>query len=137
MDTSDGTFTPSGSQALIRTGEAVYVFDPETWSEVERLSVPPVENGESISMEPGGGSFVIGSEGENSPLIRVAFQSEEPEASPTPTPSPTPDTVDASDEESDDGVNIPVYAIVAIVAVGILALVAVWAARRSRTGGRH
>ena len=113
------------------------MFDPETWSEVERLSVPPVENGESISMEPDGKSFIIGSEGENSPLIRVAFQSDEPEASPTPTPSPTPETADASDEESDDGVNIPVYAIVAVVAVGVLALVAVWAARRRQPVGRH
>jgi hypothetical protein len=137
VDTSDGTFTPSGSQALIRTGFAVHVFDPETWTEVEELSVPEVENGESISMEPGGGSFIIGSEGENSPLIRVAFESEEPEASPTPTPSPTPETVDASDEESDDGINIPVYVIVAVVAVAILALVAVWAARRRRPVGRH
>jgi hypothetical protein len=135
VDTSDGTFTPSGSQALIRTGEAVYVFDPETWSEVERLSVPPVENGESISMEPDGGSFIIGSEGENSPLIRVAFESEEPEAS--PTPSPTPDIVDASDEETDDGLNMLLYAIVAVAAVGILVLVAVWLTQRRRTVGRH
>lgn len=135
VDTSDGTFTPSGSQALIRTGDAVHVFDPETWSEVERLSVPEVENGESIAMEPGGGSFIIGSEGDNSPLIRVTFESDqEPaEASLTPTPSPTPDTVDASEEEPDDGINVPVYAVVAILAVGVLALVAVWAARRRHT----
>lgn len=134
VDTSDGTFTPSGSQALIRTGDAVHVFDPETWSEVERLSVPEVENGESIAMEPGGGSFIIGSEGDNSPLIRVTFESDqEPaEATPTPTPSPTPDAVDASEEEPDDGINVPVYIVVAILAVGVLALVAVWAARRRR-----
>lgn len=134
LDTSDGTFTPSGSQALIRTGFAVHVFDPETWSEVEELSVPEVKNGESIAMEPGGGSFIIGSEGDNSPLIRVTFESDqEPsEATPKPTPSPTPETVDVSDEESDDGVTVPVYALVAIVAVGVLALVAVWAARRRR-----
>jgi len=136
VDTSDGTFTPSGSQALIRTGFAVHVFDPETWSEVEELSVPEVENGESIAMEPDGKSFIIGSEGENSPLIRVAFESDETEASPSPTPSPTPETVDASDE-TDDGVSVPVYFIVALVAVGALALVAVWAARRRRTVGRH
>ncbi len=137
VDTSDGTFTPSGSQALVRTGFAVHVFDPETWTEVDELSVPEVENGESISMEPDGGSFIIGSEGENSPLIRVAFDSEEPEASPTPTPSPTPETVDASDEESDNGISVLVYVILAVVAVGVLALVAVWAARRGRTVGRH
>jgi len=88
-------------------------------------------------MEPDGASFIIGSEGENSPLIRVAFESEETEASPTPTPSPAPETVDASNEESDDGVNVPVYFIVALVAVGALALVAVWTARRRRTVGRH
>jgi len=137
VDTSDGTFTPSGSQALIRTGFAVHVFDPETWSEVEELSVPEVENGESIAMEPGGGSFIIGSEGDNSPLIRVAFESEEPEASPTPTPSPTPDAADASDEASDEGVGTPVYLIVAIVAVAVLALVAFWVARRRQHTGRH
>jgi hypothetical protein len=138
VDTSDGTFTPSGSQALIRTGDAVHVFDPETWSEVERLSVPEVENGESIAMEPGGRSFIIGSEGENSPLIRVAFESEEPEASPSPTPSPTPEeNVDASDEESDEGVTIPVYLVVAIAAVVILALAAIWVASRRRHSRWH
>jgi hypothetical protein len=137
VDTSDGTFTRSGSQALIRTGFAVHVFDPETWSEVEQLAVPEVENGESISMEPDGASFIIGSEGENSPLIRVAFESEGQEASPTPTASPTPEAVNASDQESDEGVSIPVYFVVALVAVGVLALVAVWAARRNRTVGRH
>ena len=119
VDTSDGTFTTDGSQALIRTGEAVYVFDPETWTEVERLSVPEVENGESIAMEPDGASFIIGSEGENSPLIRVAFQSQaSPEATPTPTPSPTPETVDVSDEE--DSYAAPAW----LVLVGGLAAVA-------------
>jgi hypothetical protein len=137
LDTSDGTFTPSGSQALIRTGFAVHVFDPKTWSEVEELSVPEVDNGESIAMEPDGKSFIIGSEGENSPLIRVAYESEETEASPTPTPSPTPETADAADEESDDGFDIPIYFVVALVAVGALALVAVWAARGRRTVRRH
>ena len=139
QDASDATFTPSGSQALIRTGDAVHVFDPETWSEVERLSVPEVENGESIAMELDGKSFIIGSEGNNSPLIRVAFQSdqESAEATPAPSPSPTPETVDASDEESDEGVSIPVYLVVAIAAVGALALVAVWMTRRRQHAGRH
>lgn len=138
-DTSDGTFTPSGAQALIRTGEGVYVFDPKTWTEVERLSVPKVENGESISMEPDGGSFIIGSEGKGSPLIRVAFEAdqESAEATPAPAPSPTPETVDASDEESDEGVSIPIYLVVAVAAVVVLALAAVWLNRRRQHAGRH
>lgn len=138
-DASDATFTSSGSQALIRTGEAVHVFDPETWSEVRRLSVPEVENGETIAMEPGGRSFIIGSEGDNSPLIRVTFEAdqESAEASPAPTPSPTPETVDASDEESDEGVSIPIYLVVAVAAVVVLALAAVWLNRRRQHAGRH
>ena len=131
LDTSDGTFTPSGSQALIRTGYAVHVFDPETWSEVERLSVPEVENGESIAMEPDGASFIIGSEGENSPLIRVAFRPPATsETTPPSEPTPPEETSDAQSDESDEGATIPVYAIVAIAAAVILALVALWVARR-------
>lgn len=133
VDTSDGTFTIDGSRALIRTGEAVHVFDPETWTEVERLSVPAVENGESISMEPGGTSFIIGSEGESSPLIRVAYG---PDAEPTPTSTPTAQ-VDADDEadtaDETDGVTVPLWLAVAggVVVVGVLALV-IWTARRGK-----
>ncbi len=133
VDTSDGTFTIDGSRALIRTGEAVHVFDPETWTEVERLSVPAVENGESISMEPGGTSFIIGSEGENSPLIRIAYG---PDAEPTPTSTPTAQ-VDADDEadtaDETDGVTVPLWLAVAggLVVVGVLALV-IWTARRGK-----
>ena len=126
-DVSDGTFTPDGTQALIRTRSAVHLFDPKTWSEIGLLSVPEVEQGESIAMDPDGKSFIIGSEGKNSPLIRVSFG---PEASAEATPPSQQE--DVSDEESDEDVSISVYAIVAVVAVGILALVAVWAARRRR-----
>ena len=125
-DVSDGTFTPDGTQALIRTREAVHLFDPKNWSEIGLLSVPEVEQGESIAMEPDGKAFIIGSEGKNSPLIRVSFG---PQASAEATPPS--EQVEVSDEdESDEDVSVPVYAIVAIVAVGVLALVAVWAARR-------
>ncbi|MGH3458171.1 hypothetical protein [Aeromicrobium sp.] len=134
VDTSDGTFTADGSQALIRTGEAVHVFDPETWSEVERLSVPEVENGESIAMEPDGASFIIGSEGENSPLIRVQFGPAAAEASSAPPAEEESQESVASDEgENNDGVSVPIYLVVAVVAVGILSLLAVWAARRRQS----
>lgn len=136
VDTSDGTFTESGSQALIRTGEAVHVFDPETWTEVERLTVPEVENGESISVEPGGESFIIGSEGENSPLIRVAYASDaEPTSTPTPTPTAQPDEdADGDPADESEGVTVPGWA----VAAGVLAIVgaltyAIWTARRRKT----
>ena len=135
VDTSDATFAWSGTKALLRTGEAVHVFDPGTWTEIERLDVPPVENGESIDVEPGGTSFLIGSEGDDSPLIRVAW-SEDGEAEPTPTPTPTPggDPEDDVAAEESDGVNVPVWALVVggVVVAGLLAAAAAWAARRGQ-----
>jgi hypothetical protein len=122
VDVTDATFTVDGSQTLIRTPGAVHVFDPKTWSEVEVLSVPEVKLGQSIAMEPDGTSFIIGSEGKNSPLIRVAFGTQTT-AEPTPTPTPT----SKSDEVLAKGVGIPVVAVVGIAAMGVLALVAVWA----------
>ncbi|MGH3474709.1 MAG: hypothetical protein ACRDOT_07345 [Aeromicrobium sp.] len=132
-DVSDGTFTPDGTQALIRTRSAVHLFDPKTWSEIGLLEVPEVEQGESIAMEPDGKAFLIGSEGKNSPLIRVSFGPQaSAEATPPAEQEPTEEAAEA-DDETDEGVTVPVYAIVAIIAVGVLALVAVWAARRRNT----
>jgi len=120
VEVTDATFTVDGSQTLIRTPGAVHVFDPKTWSEVEVLSVPEVEMGQSIAMEPDGKSFIMGSEGKNSPLIRVVFGTQT-KAEPTPTPASKSDDVLA------DGVGIPVVAVVGIAAMSVLALVAVWA----------
>ena len=66
-DVSDGTYSIDGTQALLRTRDAVFLVDPGTWQQVGTLDVPKVEQGESIAMEPGGTSFIIGSEGKNSP----------------------------------------------------------------------
>jgi hypothetical protein len=132
VDTSDGTFTLSGSQALIRTGDAVHVFDPETWTEVERLSVPEVDNGESIAVEPGGTSFIIGSEGKNSPLIRVAFEPQDEPTATAPTEEPTPEPTAEPAAEEATGIAVPGWLAIAggIAAVGVLGGVAWWIARR-------
>ena len=135
-DTSDGTFTIDGSQALIRTRESVFVYDPKGWKQVGEISVPEVEQGETIAMEPGGTSFLIGSEGENSPLIRVAF-SPEATASATPPAEQEPAAEEPVDEPEEEGATIPVYLVVAIVAVVVLALVAIWVARRRQHTPRH
>ncbi len=98
-DVSDATYTLDGSQALIRTRDAVHVFDPQTWQEIRVLKVPKVEQGESISMEPSGTSFLIGSEGKRSPLIRVAYDpGTSDDATPTPasTDEPTPAPAETS-----------------------------------------
>jgi hypothetical protein len=135
-DTSDGTFTIDGSQALIRTRESVFVYDPKGWKQVDEISVPEVEQGETIAMEPGGTSFLIGSEGENSPLIRVAYGPDATESA-TPPAEQEPAAEEPADEPEEEGATIPVYLVVAIVAVVILALVAIWVARRRQQTPRH
>ena len=135
-DTSDGTFTIDGSQALIRTRESVFVYDPKSWEQVDEISVPEVEQGETIAVEPGGTSFLIGSEGENSPLIRVAY-GPDATASATPPAEQEPATEEPTEEPEDEGATIPVYLVVAIIAVVVLALVAIWVARRRQSTGRH
>jgi hypothetical protein len=126
---SDGTFTTDGSRVLLRTRDAVHVFDPESWDEVKILSVPPVEQGESIAMEPSGTSFVIGSEGKDSPLIRVHDESAGHE---TATPSPTPGGDQATPAPEEESSAVPAWlAIVAgLVAFGAVATAAWIVARR-------
>jgi hypothetical protein len=126
---SDGTFTTDGSRVLLRTRDAVHVFDPESWDEVKILSVPPVKQGESIAMEPFGTSFVIGSEGKDSPLIRVPY---EPAESETATPSPTPgdDQSTPAPEEESSGVPAWLAIAVGLVAFGAVATAAWVVARR-------
>ncbi len=131
QDTSDGTFTPDGSQALVRTRESVFVYDPKTWQQVEQLSVPEVEQGESIAMEPDGRSFIIGSEGKNSPLIRVAFGPQD-EATDAPTDEPTPAPTAEPEAAEETGTALPAWVVIVggLAAVGVLAGVAWWVARR-------
>ena len=130
-DVSDGTFTIDGSQALLRTRKEVYRVDPTSWQISGTVPVPPVKQGESIAMEPGGTSFIIGSEGKNSPLIRVQFDSDATAV--TPSPTPTTDEEPSTAPASKTGVAVPTWLVVvgALAAVGGLAAVARWVSRRS------
>lgn len=96
---TDGAFTPDGSRVLLRTYADVRELDPATWDEVRPIATPPVDQGETLAAESGGRTFLIGSEGESSPLIRVTIprgSASAPTASPTPTASPVP--IDTSGE---------------------------------------
>ena len=127
---SDGTFTTDGSHVLLRTRDAVHVFDPESWDEVKILSVPPVKQGESVAMEPSGTSFVIGSEGRDSPIIRVPYASA---GSETATPSPTPSVDRSTPAPEDESSGVPAWL---AIAAGLVAFAAVataaWVVARRR-----
>lgn len=70
---SDGTFTPDGAWVILRDDKKLYVLDPTTWTIVQTVSAPPVDKGESVTVRPRGKHLLVGSEGEESPLLRVAF----------------------------------------------------------------
>lgn len=76
---TDATFTNDGKWILIRYRTAtdpapdnVLVYNA-SWQRVGSIAVPNVPQGESIAMERIGSVFLIGSEGKNSPLLRVAL----------------------------------------------------------------
>lgn len=83
--TTDGAFTPDGRHAVLRTLGEIQVFDAKDWSRVRSDGVPAQEQGETLAMEPDGDSVLIGSEGENSQLLRVALKINEQHE---PTDSP-------------------------------------------------
>lgn len=74
FEVTDATFTPDGRWVLMAVNHDpdTQVFDASTWKQVGSIDTPKVDNGESITMEPGGASFLIGSEGANSPTYRVS-----------------------------------------------------------------
>ena len=128
---TDGAFTPDGSRVLLRTYLDVREVDPATWEETGSIQTPPMAQSESLAVESGGRTFLVGSEGESSPLIRVVIPdgSAVPTASATPTDDPVP--VDANgDPRANQGFAGRTWA---GAAVGLLALLGmgVWVARRN------
>lgn len=73
---TDACFTTDGRFVLIRQkgrNDSVGVLDATTWQLVDQFRVPRLRQPESIAADPDGKHVWIGSEGRNSPLIRVAL----------------------------------------------------------------
>ncbi|GAB3266055.1 hypothetical protein GCM10027456_50020 [Kineosporia babensis] len=93
---TDGAFLPDGNLLLRGYGNLSVIAAPST-VENERLetlaskSLPKQEQGESLAVVDDGAYALIGSEGENSPILRVRIpevateEAEPSSASPTPT----------------------------------------------------
>jgi len=73
-DVTDACFTIDGRFALVRQKgrqRSVTVLDGSSWQPLEEFAVPPLMQPETIAADPDGKHVWIGSEGRNSPLIRV------------------------------------------------------------------
>lgn len=68
---TDASFTPDGRHVVARDYTEAFVLDAKTWQIVSRTDLPSVDQGESLAVEASGQSVLVGSEGEESPLIRV------------------------------------------------------------------
>jgi len=97
---SDASFTPDGRHALVETGTVIRTYDVTTWEPVGQFETPNLKQAESLTIEPGGRSILLGSEGKDSPLVRMALPAYAvPAAQPASTPTagtPTGDTSTAA-----------------------------------------
>lgn len=124
--TTDATYTADGRHVLVRSYTVAEVRDAETWDLVRTDVLPDQQLGETIALEDSERSYLIGSEGLNSTLVRIAFHTDA--ATPSPTSAPDASAGDTSKEGT--GVSVGTIGLLA----GLIALVAMilLARRRSR-----
>lgn len=68
---TDATYTHAGDKVLLRTNDDLSVFDPTNWEQLVQQDTPELKQGESVAVEPGDRTVLIGSEGKNSPIVRI------------------------------------------------------------------
>lgn len=125
---TDGTFTIDGAYAVLRNYGSIYVLDPRTWSVLHSEDSPVEPQGESIAAEASGRSLLVGSEGVNSELIRVAYVKP---AVAKPSPATTNGSSSSAAKDS-LSVSPLAWIIVAVVAAGVLGAGVAVRAKRAR-----
>ena len=103
---TDGVMSANGRFALLRTYSDVHLYDARTWKQIRSASTPPQPQGESIAIERSQKSFLIGSEGADSALIRIPLTlPKTPADKPTTKPAKDKGTGQAAadDNRSQDG----------------------------------
>ena len=121
--TTDATYTADGRQVLVRNYAVVEVRDAKSWKLTRTDVLPDQPLGETIALEPSGRSYLVGSEGLNSALIRVAFQPG------VASPSPTAEASPSSDGQG-EGAGLPLGGIGLLVGFVALLVVGITVARR-------
>jgi len=130
---TDGSFTPDGRRAVLRTYGSAVMYDSATWDELWSDDLPPQPQGESLTVEPDGDSFLIGSEGSPSTVLRLDLP--ESEGTQEPQTRERDHESDASEEAEDRDLWLKVLVGLLVV----LVLLVVWivvAARRDRRRDR-
>jgi hypothetical protein len=68
---SDATYTHDGQWAILLSSNEIWIYNPTTWEAVGEVETPELEQSESVTVERGDRTALVGSEGENSPIVRV------------------------------------------------------------------
>jgi hypothetical protein len=125
--TTDSAYTPDGRYVLVRNYTITQVRDARTWEVVHTDELPEQLQGETIAPEPSGTSYLIGSEGTDSALLRVGLST-----GPSPTPAPTATPSTAAPKAAPDTGGQPPWAVwgSALAGVIVLAGAAAWITRR-------
>jgi hypothetical protein len=122
--TTDATYTADGKQVLVRNYPIAEVRDAASWRLIRTDVLPNQPLGETIALEPSGRSYLIGSEGADSELLRIVFHRD------AATPSPTPERGEPSTNEKQDGSHVPLGVIGAVGGIVVLAVIGILVARR-------
>lgn len=124
---TDGVVSANGRFALLRTYTDVHLYDVKTWKSIRSHTTPSQPQAESIAFERSQRSYLIGTEGANSELIRIPLKL--PKVEPAPKPSPKPGAEPDSNRVDDGGFAGSIW-LWAIGAVALVAAIASAAARR-------
>ncbi|WP_043623840.1 hypothetical protein [Nonomuraea candida] len=131
---TDAAYAPDGSSYIVRTYFSATLFRPDGQT-IAKVTMPELEQAESIAYTPDGKSLLTGTEGARSPVYRVPIPQD---STPTPTPTPSPakaedDKESAAAEDSAGGggltgTDILIWLAAAAAAIGVITFLA----RRTR-----
>jgi hypothetical protein len=117
---TDGAFAPDGRTYVLRTYFSAHIYSLSTGKQLDSLSLPQQEQGESITYAPDGQSLLAGSEGVQQPIWQIPLP-EKVRPKPTGTTSsptdPASPTAGSRDEQPKSRTGLFIAAGIA-VAVG-------------------
>ncbi|TDE56037.1 hypothetical protein E1295_12355 [Nonomuraea mesophila] len=133
---TDAAYAPDGSSYVIRTYFSATLYRP-SGETIAKVTMPELEQAESITYTADGTALLVGSEGPRSPVYRVPLPER---ATPTPTPEATPE--ETRDEEAAESTraatgfgasgltvkDVLIWLVAAATAVGVITFLA----RRTR-----
>ncbi|MFI6295796.1 hypothetical protein ACIBEJ_29655 [Nonomuraea sp. NPDC050790] len=133
MMATDAAYAPDGSSYVVRTYFSATLYRP-SGDVITKVSMPPLDQAESIAYTGDGRALLTGSEGARSPLYRVPLPERALASSPskaTPAPSKKASVAAAETAPVERGLSGQDILIWLAAAVGATAVIAV-IARRSR-----